>query len=87
LDGSGYPHGLFGEQIPLEARIVAVSDVFDALTSKRSYKESWPNPHAVAMLQMLAIDKLDADCVAALVENDEEVARIQQQFADTGLAS
>lgn len=87
LDGSGYPHGLFGEQIPLEARIVAVSDVFDALTSKRPYKESWPNPHAVAMLQMLAIDKLDADCVAALVENDAEVARIQQQFADTGLAS
>lgn len=87
LDGSGYPHGLCGEQIPLEARIVAVSDVFDALTSKRPYKESWPNPHAVAMLQLLAIDKLDADCVAALVENDTEVARIQQQFADTGLAS
>ena len=87
LDGCGYPHGLCGEQIPLEARIVAVSDVFDALTSKRPYKESWPNPHAVAMLQMMSIDKLDADCVAALIDSRDEVARIQQQFADTGLAA
>ena len=87
LDGSGYPHGLSGAQIPLEARIVAVSDVFDALTSKRPYKESWPNSHAVAMLQLLAIDKLDADCVAALIDSHEEVACIQQQFADAGLAA
>ena len=42
----------------MEARIVAVSDVFDALTNKRPYKESWPNPHAVAMLQLMSIDKL-----------------------------
>ena len=87
LDGYGYPHGLCGDQIPMEARIVAVSDVFDALTSKRPYKESWPNPHAVAMLQMMSIDKLDADCVAALIDSRDEVARIQQQFADTGLAA
>jgi len=87
LDGSGYPHGLCGAEIPAAARIVAVSDVFDALTSKRPYKESWPNPHAVAMLQLLAIDKLDGDCVAALIDNNDEVARIQQQFADTGLAA
>jgi HD-GYP domain-containing protein (c-di-GMP phosphodiesterase class II) len=86
LDGSGYPHGLSGAQIPLAARIVAVSDVFDALVSKRPYKESWPNPHAIAMLQMLSIDKLDADCVAALIERSDEVARIQRQFADVGPA-
>lgn len=41
FDGSGYPHGLAGEAIPLAARIVAVADVFDALTSKRPYKEAW----------------------------------------------
>ncbi len=87
LDGSGYPHGLCGAEIPLAARIVAVSDVFDALTSRRPYKESWPNPHAVAMLQLLAIDKLDADCVSVLIANTDKVARIQQQFADTGLAA
>ncbi len=87
LDGSGYPHGLCGTQIPMEARIVAVSDVFDALTSKRPYKESWPNPHAVAMLHLMSIDKLDADCVAALIDRRDEVASIQQQFANAGLAS
>lgn len=41
-DGSGYPHGLAGERIPLAACLVAAADVFDALTSKRPYKESWP---------------------------------------------
>lgn len=87
LNGSGYPHGLCGTEIPMAARIVAVSDVFDALTSKRPYKESWTYPHAFAMLQLLAIDKLDADCVSALIDSHDEVARIQQQFADAGLAS
>ena len=87
LDGGGYPHGLCDAEIPAAARIVAVSDVFDALTSKRPYKESWPNPHAVAMLRLLAIDKLDADCVAALIDSNDEVARIQRRFADIGLAA
>lgn len=50
-DGSGYPQGLKGEAIPLNARIFAIADVFDALTSKRPYKKPWPVPDAIAALE------------------------------------
>lgn len=80
MDGTGYPHGLQDGAIPLEARIVAVADVFDALTSQRCYKEAWSNPQAFAMLERLAGSKLDRDCVAALVQNPDAVAAIQQRF-------
>jgi putative two-component system response regulator len=50
-DGSGYPHGLRGEAIPLEARIVAIADVFDALTSERPYKKAWSVEEAVALIR------------------------------------
>lgn len=82
MDGSGYPHGLRGVEIPLEARIIAVSDIFDALTTRRPYKEAWTIEHAFAMLQLLAIDKLDRNCVDALVNSEKEVARIQSRFAE-----
>lgn len=82
MDGSGYPHGLRGNEIPLAARIIAVSDVFDALTTQRPYKEPWANEHAFAMLQLLAIDKLDTGCVHALIDSPEEISRIQSQFSD-----
>ena len=82
MDGSGYPHGLCGREISLEARIVAVSDVFDALTTARPYKRAWTNEHAFAMLQLLSLDKLDKGCVNALVAYPDEVSQIQHQFAE-----
>jgi HD-GYP domain-containing protein (c-di-GMP phosphodiesterase class II) len=82
VDGKGYPYGLAGESIPLEARIVAVADVFDALTSRRPYKEAYPNDVAFATLEGLAGTHLDENCVRALVDNPEEVERIQAKFKE-----
>ncbi len=82
INGSGYPSGMVKEDIPLEARIVAVADVFDALTSARSYKEAWSNDKAFDMLKEISGEKLDTDCVNALIENRPEVEKIQQQFQE-----
>lgn len=82
VNGSGYPAGKQHDEIPLEARIVAVADVFDALTSHRPYKEAWSNEKAFALLKQLAGEKLDADCVNALIENRSKVEAIQKQFKE-----
>ncbi len=82
INGSGYPEGKKGTQIPLEARIVAVADVFDALTSERSYKKAWSNDEAFAMLRKMAGEKLDRDCVDAIIYNRKEVEEIQAQFKE-----
>ncbi len=81
INGSGY-NGLMDEEIPIEAKIVAVSDVFDALTSVRPYKEAWSNDRAFMFLQSMAGTKFDKDCVAALVNCRTEVEAIQQRFQE-----
>ncbi|KPK47004.1 MAG: phosphohydrolase [Thiotrichales bacterium SG8_50] len=86
VDGSGYPYGLQGDDIPIEARIVAVADVFDALTSRRPYKHAWSNDEAYIALRRLGGVKLDRDCVDALIGSVEEVREIQQRFRDENLA-
>jgi len=88
LDGSGYPNRLFGDAIPLEARIIAVADVLDALTSHRPYKDSWPLEDAIAELQRLvAAGKLDHRCVDAIEAHVDEVMAIRDRFDDTLLAA
>jgi HD-GYP domain-containing protein (c-di-GMP phosphodiesterase class II) len=82
INGTGYPKGLQGDDIPLEARVVAVADVFDALTSRRPYKEAWSNDESFETLRRLAGTKLDLDCVEALIMNREQVERIQAQFKE-----
>ncbi|MEY4098923.1 MAG: hypothetical protein RL300_94 [Pseudomonadota bacterium] len=84
LDGSGYPHGLNGDQIPLEARIVAVADIFDALTAQRPYKKEWALDNAFVELERLAsLGKLDPDCVAALRINAQEVFEVLRRYVDS----
>ena len=73
--------GIKGSEIPLEARIVAVADVFDALTSVRSYKKAWSNEEAISTLRELAGETLDQDCVDALIQNMDKVIEIQEQFS------
>jgi putative two-component system response regulator len=69
-DGTGYPRGLAGEDIPLSGRLVAVADVFDALTHTRPYKEAWPLYDAVAEIADLAGRHLDPDLAAVFAELD-----------------
>lgn len=82
VNGAGYPEGRSREDIPLEARIVAVADVFDALTTKRPYKQAWSNDAAVDMLLNMSGQQLDQDCVQALINNMDEVIKIQTQFRE-----
>ena len=82
-DGSGYPRGLTMDQIPLEGRIVAVADVYDALTNRRAYKAPWSEAEVVAEMQRQAqVGQLDAECVEALMDAREARAVIKLRFAD-----
>lgn len=87
LDGSGYPRGLRGGDIPVEARIVAVADVFDALTSPRVYKNAWSTPEALEQLRRLAGHTLDAECVEALARDPERIDRLRRLHADDAVAA
>lgn len=67
LDGRGYPHGLAGERIPLEARILAICDVYDALTSARAYREPWPEERALELIASETGTAFDPVCSGALL--------------------
>lgn len=82
-DGSGYPQGLKGEEIPLSARVMAVADVFDALVSKRSYKEPMTYDEAFEFIQNGAGKHFDPKCVEAFVEKRQEVEEIAESFKET----
>jgi HD-GYP domain-containing protein (c-di-GMP phosphodiesterase class II) len=80
FDGSGYLEHRRGEDIPLEARVVTVADVFDALTTTRPYKPAWSNDDAFALLEDRAGRAFDPACVAALTRCREAVETIQRRF-------
>lgn len=75
-DGEGYPRGLAGRQIPIEGRIAAVADVFDALCSPRPYKSAWPIDRARQEIDRGAGMQFDPDCVAAFDRRWSEIAAI-----------
>jgi two-component system response regulator RpfG len=82
-DGSGYPTGMHGEDIPIVARIVAVADVFDALVSERPYKHAWTVDEGFAYLVSQRGKHFDATCVDAFMANTARVREIQGEYADS----
>jgi putative two-component system response regulator len=83
LDGSGYPQGLAGEAIPLHGRIVAVADVFDALTSERPYKKAWEIERALEFLREGAGTHFDPQCVSAFIDRFDDAMVIRASFQDS----
>lgn len=81
-DGSGYPGGLAGTDIPIEARMVAIADVFDALTSERPYKKAWPVEQAVQLLRDEAGKHFDPELVLLFIEQLPEILKIKEQWAE-----
>ena len=81
-DGSGYPHGLRGEDIPLVGRIVAIADVFDALTSKRPYKRAWTEQEALDFLREQKGRQFDPALVDLFIEQMPAVRAVQERWAE-----
>jgi putative two-component system response regulator len=82
-DGSGYPGGLAGDEIPISARLMAVADVYDALVSRRVYKEGMPHEKAVQIIIEGKGKHFDPDMVDAFIEIHQEFLAIAQRYADT----
>jgi len=81
-DGRGYPRGLRGEEIPLSARIVAVADVYDAVTSRRVYKRSYSHDEAVELIVADRGGQFAPDVVAAFLARANEIAAIRARLQD-----
>jgi putative two-component system response regulator len=84
FDGSGYPYGFVGEAIPQAARIVAVADVFDALTSARPYKKAWEVDRAVDYLKDNRGKHFDPQCVDVFLDKFDDILAVRQRFQDEG---
>jgi putative two-component system response regulator len=83
-DGSGYPLGLAGEEIPVCGRIVALADVFDALTSERPYKSAWPVEKAFALIEEEAGSHFDPKLVRLFLDSNEAVLKIREEWTPGG---
>lgn len=81
-DGSGYPQGLAGEEIPLESRIVGICDVFDAMTSKRPYKEAYPEKVALKIIDDACGRHFDPNVYAAFLEALPDIRSTHERFSD-----
>jgi len=79
-DGSGYPEGLKEKEIPLEGRIVAIADVFDALTSKRPYKEAFPISKSVKIMMNSCGSHFDPELLKIFLDNLDKIREIKKTF-------
>jgi len=82
-DGSGYPEGLKGEEIPLSARLMAIADVYDALISKRVYKNAMSHEQAVAIIEEGRGNHFDPELVDCFINIQDELLAIAMRFADS----
>src|SRR5213596_3677843 len=82
FDGTGYPNGLHGEDIPLVARVVAVADVFDALVSERPYKKAWPLDEGIEFLKTQRGRHFDPRTVDAFLADRSRIETVLREFAD-----
>jgi putative two-component system response regulator len=82
VDGNGYPRRLGGDAIPLEGRMAAIADVFDALTSHKVYKKAFPLGQAVDVMREGRGSHFDADLLDLFLDSMDEVIRIKERFAD-----
>jgi len=78
-DGKGYPHGLKGEEIPLQGRIMAIADVYDALVSKRSYKNAFSHKDAVEIIKKSGGTHLDPQLINVFLECESEIERVSTE--------
>lgn len=81
-DGSGYPRGIGGAEIPVEARIIAIADVFDALTSERPYKKAWPVEEAVQLLREQSGRHFDPELVELFLGQLPAILEIKERWAE-----
>ena len=80
-DGAGYPAGIASEQIPLAARIVAIADVYDALSSRRVYKDAFPHEKCVRLIEEGAGTQFDPDLVDVFLQIQDQFREIGRQYA------
>ena len=81
-DGSGYPNGLAGTDIPLEGRIIAIADVFDALTSIRPYKKAWSVEETVALIESESGKHYDPELVVHFKQVVDEAIKIRDSYGE-----
>ena len=85
IDGSGYPEGRSGDDIPLATRIITISDIFDALTNVRAYKQRWSVDEAFELIKSMAGIQLDKECVQAFESERERITAAWHHYATSGV--
>ena len=83
FDGSGYPYGLKGDEIPLSGRITSLADVFDALTSERPYKKAWDLAETITYIKDHSGSQFDPKIVQVLIENLKDIVEIKYKYAES----